>query len=165
MAYLFKVIIAIKRKKWKSYTSDWYNRIDWMVIIGYTFGMILRSGEGSSFRITSKCLLLIAFMLLCIRVLIFCCMTSFLGPKLVIIQKLVCIIIIINKSFRINGINNNTVFAGTRNGPIHLFFIKRKNDISCAMLDIKMKIYNGSGTFHMVELRWKCSCKTKHLSH
>ncbi|VDI57294.1 Hypothetical predicted protein [Mytilus galloprovincialis] len=83
------VIIAIIRKKWKSYQRDWYNRFDWMVIIGYTFGMILRNGEGSSFRITSKCLLLIAFMLLCVRVLKFCCMTSFLGPKLVIIQKMI----------------------------------------------------------------------------
>lgn len=51
--------------------------------------MLLRAGEGSACLTTSKCLLVAVFMLLCIRLMNICCMTQFLGPKLVIIRKMV----------------------------------------------------------------------------
>lgn len=67
-----------------------WNVSDWLFIMGYATGMILRAGEGIGFQTASKCLLVVAFMLLCIRILNLCCMTEFLGPKLVIIKKMVC---------------------------------------------------------------------------
>ncbi|CAC5385236.1 MIB [Mytilus coruscus] len=84
-----QVIVAFLRGQLKSYASDWWNTLDWLFNIAYTLGMILRTGEGSGFRNTSKCLLLLAFMILCVRILNICCMTEFLGPKLVIIRKMI----------------------------------------------------------------------------
>ncbi|XP_052082917.1 uncharacterized protein LOC127720378 [Mytilus californianus] len=84
-----QVIVAFLRGQLKSYASDWWNTLDWLFNIAYMLGMLLRAGEGSGFRNTSKCLLLLAFMILCVRILNICCMTEFLGPKLVIIRKMI----------------------------------------------------------------------------
>lgn len=74
----------------KHYATDKWNILDWLFIMVYTIGMVLRICEGTGFRISSKCLLVMAFMFLCIRMLNLCCMTEFLGPKLVIIKRMVC---------------------------------------------------------------------------
>ncbi|VDH96910.1 Hypothetical predicted protein [Mytilus galloprovincialis] len=84
-----QVTVAILRGKIKRYTTDMWNVSDWLFIMGYATGMILRAGEGIGFQTASKCLLVVAFMLLCIRILNLCCMTEFLGPKLVIIKKMI----------------------------------------------------------------------------
>ncbi|CAG2190876.1 TRPM2 [Mytilus edulis] len=84
-----QVIVAFLRGQLKSYASDWWNTLDWLFNISYTLGMLLRAGYGSGFQNTSKCLLLLAFMILCIRILNICCMTEFLGPKLIIIRKMI----------------------------------------------------------------------------
>ncbi|CAC5385200.1 TRPM2 [Mytilus coruscus] len=86
---LLTVIVALIREQLKNYAKDWWNILDWLFVVGYTSGMLVRAGEGSGFQGTSKCLLLAAFMLLCIRTLNLCCMTEFLGPKLVIIRKMI----------------------------------------------------------------------------
>ncbi|CAC5385227.1 TRPM2 [Mytilus coruscus] len=84
-----QVIVAFLRGQLKSYASDWWNTLHWLFNISYTLGMILRAGAGSGFQNTSKCLLLLAFTILCVRILNICCMTEFLGPKLVIIRKMI----------------------------------------------------------------------------
>ncbi|XP_063408792.1 transient receptor potential cation channel subfamily M member 2-like [Mytilus trossulus] len=84
-----QVIVAFLRGQLKSYASDWWNTLDWLFNISYTLGMLLRAGGGSGFLNTSKCLLLLAFMILCVRILNICCMTEFLGPKLIIIRKMI----------------------------------------------------------------------------
>ncbi|XP_071146987.1 transient receptor potential cation channel subfamily M member 2-like [Mytilus edulis] len=84
-----QIVVALMRKQKKNYASDWWNILDWLFIVGYTSGMLVRAGTESGFKNASKCLLLLTFMLLCIRVLNLCCMTEFLGPKLVIIRKMI----------------------------------------------------------------------------
>ncbi|CAG2256782.1 TRPM2 [Mytilus edulis] len=83
-----QVIVAFLRGQLKSYAKDWWNTLDWLFNISYTLGMLLRAGNDSGFQNTSKCLLLLAFMILCVRILNICCMTEFLGPKLIIIRKM-----------------------------------------------------------------------------
>lgn len=77
----------------KRYATDTWNILDWSFIMVYTIGMLLRVCEGPGFQISSKCLLVAAFMFLCIRILNLCCMTQFLGPNLVIIKRMVCIFV------------------------------------------------------------------------
>ncbi|VDI52823.1 Hypothetical predicted protein, partial [Mytilus galloprovincialis] len=84
-----QVIVAFLRGQLKSYAKDWWNTLDWLFNISYTLGMLLRAGNDSGFQNTSKCLLLLAFMILCVRILNICCMTEFLGPKLIIIRKMI----------------------------------------------------------------------------
>lgn len=60
-----------------------------MLITVYAIGMLLKFQEGSGFQTTSKILLVAEFMALCTRILHLCCMTEFLGPKLVVIRKMV----------------------------------------------------------------------------
>lgn len=95
----FQHIVSIIRRKWKSYASDWWNRLDWLSIIVYASGMLLKLWQGYQFRNASKILLVAAFILLSIRILNLCCMSAILGPKLVMIRKMVCFTIY-------NGISN-----------------------------------------------------------
>ncbi|XP_071147662.1 uncharacterized protein [Mytilus edulis] len=81
-------IVSIIRRKWKSYASDWWNRLDWLSMIVYASGMLLKLWQGFQFRNASKILLVAAFILLSIRILNLCCMSAILGPKLVMIRKM-----------------------------------------------------------------------------
>ncbi|XP_063408848.1 transient receptor potential cation channel subfamily M member 2-like [Mytilus trossulus] len=81
-------IVSIIRRKWKSYISDWWNRLDWCSIFIYTVGMCLKLGENQIYQDASKVLLVVAFILLCIRILNLFCMSEILGPKLVMIRKM-----------------------------------------------------------------------------
>ncbi|CAG2218205.1 TRPM2 [Mytilus edulis] len=81
-----QVIIAIIRGK---FVIDWWDILDWTLITVYAIGMLLKFQEGSGFQTTSKILLVAEFMALCTRILHLCCMTEFLGPKLVVIRKMV----------------------------------------------------------------------------
>lgn len=92
--HLFQVIVAFIRGKWTSYSIDWWNLLDWLLITVYTTGMLLKFPEGPGYRTTSKLLLISAFMALCTRLLHLACMTEFLGRKLVINRKMVCCITI-----------------------------------------------------------------------
>ncbi|CAC5361695.1 TRPM3 [Mytilus coruscus] len=81
-------IVSIIRRKWKSYASDWWNRLDWLSMIVYSSGMLLKLWQGPQFRDASKVLLVAAFILLSIRILNLCCMSAILGPKLVMIREM-----------------------------------------------------------------------------
>lgn len=81
-------IVAIIRNKWKCYVADWWNRLDWISILVYATGMLLKIGERQNQQETSKVFLVVAFMLLCIRILHLFCMSEILGPKLVMIRKM-----------------------------------------------------------------------------
>lgn len=87
---LLQIIVAVIRGKWTKYSIDWWNLLDWLMIALYTTGMLLKTGEGLGFQITSKLLLVVTFTALCTRLLHFTCMTEFLGRKLVINRKMVC---------------------------------------------------------------------------
>ncbi|XP_076086026.1 transient receptor potential cation channel subfamily M member 3-like [Mytilus galloprovincialis] len=84
-----QIIVAVIRGKWTNYSIDWWNLLDWLMIALYTTGMLLKTGEGSGFQITSKLLLVVTFTALCTRLLHFTCMTEFLGRKLVINRKMI----------------------------------------------------------------------------
>ncbi|XP_071146988.1 uncharacterized protein [Mytilus edulis] len=81
-------LVAIMRRRWKIYITSWWNILDWMSILVYTCGMLLKLGEGSNFQNASKVCLIAAFILLCIRILNLFCISSILGPKLVMIQQM-----------------------------------------------------------------------------
>lgn len=55
--------------------------------------MCLKFGDKRIYQDASKVSLVIAFILLCIRILNLFCMSEILGPKLVMIRKMVCIIL------------------------------------------------------------------------
>ncbi|XP_052082922.1 transient receptor potential cation channel subfamily M member 3-like [Mytilus californianus] len=84
-----QIIVAVIRGKWKSYSIDWWNLLDWLMITLFTTGMLLKTGEGSGFQITSKLFLVVTFTALCTRLLHLTCMTEFLGRKLVINRKMI----------------------------------------------------------------------------
>ncbi|CAG2256788.1 unnamed protein product [Mytilus edulis] len=84
-----QIIVAVIRGKWKKYSIDWWNLLDWLMIALYTTGMILKTGEGSGFQITSKLFLVVTFTALCTRLLHLTCMTEFLGRKMVINRKMI----------------------------------------------------------------------------
>ncbi|XP_052082909.1 uncharacterized protein LOC127720374 [Mytilus californianus] len=83
-----QLIVAIIRGKWRMYTSDWWNRLDWLSMVVYMSGMLLKLDGESHFQNASKVLLVAAFILLSIRILNLCCMSSILGPKLVMIRRM-----------------------------------------------------------------------------
>ncbi|CAC5426523.1 unnamed protein product [Mytilus coruscus] len=84
-----QVIVAFIRGKWKSYSIDCWNLLDWMLIAVYTAGMLLKFLEGSGFQMASKLLLVAAFMALCTKLLHLSYMTEFLGRKLIINRKMI----------------------------------------------------------------------------
>ncbi|CAG2225437.1 TRPM3 [Mytilus edulis] len=84
-----QIIVAVIRGKWTTYSIDWWNLLDWLMITLYTTGMLLKTGEGTGFQITSKLILIVTFTALCTRLLHFTCMTEFLGRKLVINRKMI----------------------------------------------------------------------------
>lgn len=90
MTVMFKVFVAFIRRNGKSYAQYKWNFVDWLLIILYTSGMLLKAVKGSSSQMASKVLLVAALMAICTRILNLCFMTEFLGPKLVIIQRMVC---------------------------------------------------------------------------
>ncbi|XP_048739893.2 uncharacterized protein LOC125648693 isoform X2 [Ostrea edulis] len=83
-----QVIIAVWRGKFRMYVQDPWNTLDWLSIITFTCGMLLKTGSGLNYFNASKIFLVLAFILLSIRVLHLFCISELLGPKLVIIQKM-----------------------------------------------------------------------------
>lgn len=55
----------------------------------YASGMILKFGDDKAYQDASQILLVVTFILLSIRILHMFSMSKFLGPKLVIIHKMV----------------------------------------------------------------------------
>lgn len=86
---LFQAIVSALRKRFKNYLNDWWNRLDWTVMLAYTSAMGFKIGDDQIYHDTSKILLVVTFILLSIRILHMFSMSKFLGPKLVMIQKMV----------------------------------------------------------------------------
>ncbi|CAG2254562.1 TRPM3 [Mytilus edulis] len=82
------LIVSMIRKKWKSYASDCWNQLDWLSMIVYASGMLMKLCQGPQCRDASKVLLVAAFIFLSIRILNLFCMSAMLGPKLVMIRKM-----------------------------------------------------------------------------
>ncbi|XP_052082915.1 uncharacterized protein LOC127720376 isoform X2 [Mytilus californianus] len=83
-----QLVVSMIRTKWKSYASDCWNLLDWLSIIVYASGMLLKLCQGPRCRDASKVLLVAAFIFLSIRILNLFCMSAMLGPKLVMIRKM-----------------------------------------------------------------------------
>lgn len=75
------------------YLTNWWNLLDWTLMYAYTFAMGLKFGDDQKYQDASKILLIVTFILLGIRILNMFSMSEFLGPKLVMIQKMVSIIL------------------------------------------------------------------------
>ncbi|VDI25426.1 Hypothetical predicted protein, partial [Mytilus galloprovincialis] len=81
-----QVIVSVRRKKLKKYMCNVWNLLDWAVMIVYAsaVGLMFRDG----FEDSSEILLVLTFILLSIRILNLFSISEYLGPKLVIIQKM-----------------------------------------------------------------------------
>ncbi|XP_061170919.1 uncharacterized protein LOC133180400 [Saccostrea echinata] len=93
MACLFideikQIVIAVKRKKGKTYITDWTNYLEWSIMVFYLCGMLVKCGNGDTYRIAEKCLLVLSFILMCIRFLNLLIISEIIGAKLVIIRKM-----------------------------------------------------------------------------
>ncbi|XP_071179495.1 uncharacterized protein [Mytilus edulis] len=83
-----QVLVSVARKRFENYANDWWNRLDWVLMITFTCGMLLKFGENSISNDAGKIFLVVTFILLCIRILNMFSMSEFVGPKLIIIQKM-----------------------------------------------------------------------------
>ncbi|XP_052074304.1 uncharacterized protein LOC127712112 isoform X5 [Mytilus californianus] len=80
-----QAIVSARRKRFKRYMCNVWNLLDWSVMFVYA------SGIGLAFRQendSSHILLVLTFILLSIRILNMFSISEYLGPKLVIIQKM-----------------------------------------------------------------------------
>ncbi|XP_062589580.1 transient receptor potential cation channel subfamily M member 5-like, partial [Saccostrea cucullata] len=80
--------IAIWRKKFTAYIKDPWNILDWLSMLTFTCGMLLKLGNELHYYNASKILLVLAFIILSIRVFNLFCISELLGPTLVIIRKM-----------------------------------------------------------------------------
>ncbi|XP_052074333.1 uncharacterized protein LOC127712112 isoform X27 [Mytilus californianus] len=83
-----QAIVSVLRKRFKRYISSWWNRLDWALMLAYTIGMSLKFADNGIHEDASKIFLVVTFILLSIRILNMFSISEFLGPKLVIIQKM-----------------------------------------------------------------------------
>ncbi|XP_062594126.1 uncharacterized protein LOC134255618 [Saccostrea cucullata] len=84
-----QIAISLRRKRFKEYVNDWWNRLDWMSMGAYLGGMLLKLGEGEVFRTASKTFFVLTFILMCIRSLNMLMISEIIGAKLVMIKKMV----------------------------------------------------------------------------
>ncbi|XP_062570594.1 transient receptor potential cation channel subfamily M member 2-like [Saccostrea cucullata] len=83
-----QIAISLRRKRFKEYVNDWWNRLDWMSMGAYLGGMLLKLGEGEVFRTASKTFFVLTFILMCIRSLNMLMISEIIGAKLVMIKKM-----------------------------------------------------------------------------
>ncbi|CAG2190226.1 TRPM2 [Mytilus edulis] len=81
---LKQAIVSARRKRLRRYICNVWNLLDWAVMIVYACGMALLF----EYPIPSRILLVLTFILLSIRILNMFSLSEYLGPKLVIIQKM-----------------------------------------------------------------------------
>ncbi|XP_063448007.1 transient receptor potential cation channel subfamily M member 2-like [Mytilus trossulus] len=81
---LKQAIVSARRKRFRRYICNVWNLLDWAVMIVYAWGMVLLFEN----PIPSRILLVLTFILLSIRILNMFSLSEYLGPKLVIIQKM-----------------------------------------------------------------------------
>ncbi|CAC5421436.1 unnamed protein product [Mytilus coruscus] len=83
-----QAIVSAIRHRFKRYMSNVWNLLDWVVIFVYASGMFLKFGDDGTQVDSTKILLVLTFILLSIRILNMFSISEYLGPKLVIIQKM-----------------------------------------------------------------------------
>ncbi|XP_061167809.1 transient receptor potential cation channel subfamily M member-like 2 [Saccostrea echinata] len=83
-----QVFVAVKRQRKKQYITDPWNILDWLSMITYICGMLMKLEDTNDYFTASKVLLVAAFIMFSIRILHMFSMSELLGPKLVIIQKM-----------------------------------------------------------------------------
>ncbi|XP_056004039.1 transient receptor potential cation channel subfamily M member-like 2 isoform X2 [Ostrea edulis] len=83
-----QIIIAIMRGKIGSYLSNWWNRLDWLTMTVYLSGMLTKLGSGQAYHNASKILLVLTFILMCVRFLNSLTISEIVGPKLVMVRKM-----------------------------------------------------------------------------
>ncbi|VDI71795.1 Hypothetical predicted protein [Mytilus galloprovincialis] len=83
-----QALVSAYRKRFRMYLTNWWNMLDWTLMYAYTFAMGLKFGDDQKYQDASKILLIVTFILLGIRILNMFSMSEFLGPKLVMIQKM-----------------------------------------------------------------------------
>jgi hypothetical protein len=84
-----QILISIRRKRIGSYLGDWWNRLDWLTMTMYLGGMLTKLGSGDSFHNASKILLVLTFILMCVRFVNSLTISEIIGAKLVMIRKMV----------------------------------------------------------------------------
>ncbi|XP_062576911.1 transient receptor potential cation channel subfamily M member 3-like [Saccostrea cucullata] len=90
---LEQIIVAIERRKTKPdaikiYLGDFWNRLDWLIIIVCSLGAILKSFDNALKEDAAKLLYISAYIILNVRILNMFWTSEFLGTQLVIIQKM-----------------------------------------------------------------------------
>ncbi|XP_063407910.1 uncharacterized protein LOC134691350 isoform X2 [Mytilus trossulus] len=80
--------VSVVRKRFKKYISDCWNILDWILILGFTIAFLLKSGANKNCLAASQILLVLIFILFCVRILNMFSWSAFVGPKLVMIRKM-----------------------------------------------------------------------------
>ncbi|CAC5374193.1 unnamed protein product [Mytilus coruscus] len=83
-----QAIVSAIRHRFKRYMCNVWNLLDWTVMFVYASGMFLKFGNNVTHEDSTKILLVLTFILLSIRILNMFSISEYLGPKLVIIQKM-----------------------------------------------------------------------------
>ncbi|XP_052074299.1 uncharacterized protein LOC127712112 isoform X1 [Mytilus californianus] len=83
-----QAIVSALRHRFKRYMCNVWNLLDWAVMFVYASGMFLKFGDDGTYEDSTKILLVLTFILLSIRILNMFSISEYLGPKLVIIQKM-----------------------------------------------------------------------------
>ncbi|XP_063448005.1 uncharacterized protein LOC134727554 [Mytilus trossulus] len=83
-----QAIVSAIRHRFKRYMCNVWNLLDWTVMLVYAIGMFLKLGKDVTYEDSTKILLVLTFILLSIRILNMFSISEYLGPKLVIIQKM-----------------------------------------------------------------------------
>ncbi|XP_062602906.1 transient receptor potential cation channel subfamily M member 2-like [Saccostrea cucullata] len=83
-----QIVIAVIRKKFNAYITDWTNYLEWGLMIVYVCGMLFKLGDGKPYRQAEKVLLVLSFILICVRFLNLLIISEIIGAKLVIIRKM-----------------------------------------------------------------------------
>ncbi|CAG2245996.1 unnamed protein product [Mytilus edulis] len=83
-----QAIVSAIRHRFKRYVCNVWNLLDWTLMFVYASGMFLKLGKDVTYEDSTKILLVLTFILLSIRILNMFSISEYLGPKLVIIQKM-----------------------------------------------------------------------------
>ncbi|XP_062586892.1 transient receptor potential cation channel subfamily M member 2-like [Saccostrea cucullata] len=79
-----QLCIAIRRKCFRLYIMDFWNVWDWLALLFYVIGMLVKMEKGTGW--TFKMILITTFNILSIRIIPLICISEILGPKLVTIK-------------------------------------------------------------------------------
>jgi hypothetical protein len=84
-----QIAISIKRGKLCDYLKDWRNRLDWLTMVVYLCGMLVKLGNTGAAQNASKLLLVLTYILMSVRFLNLLMISEIIGEKLVMIKRMV----------------------------------------------------------------------------